>query len=42
MPNLMIIYHEDSIDAESTIMTPDMQNYYFDPRGNMFDLTFKN
>ena len=42
MPNLMIICHGDSNDVENTIMTPEVQNYHFAPRGNMLDLISKN
>ena len=42
MPNLMMICHDNSIDAESTITTPEVQNYHFAPKGNMLDLTSKN
>ena len=40
--NLVIICHDNSNDAESTITKLDVQNYYFSPRGNMFGLIFKN
>ena len=40
--NLMIIFHDNPNDVESTITTPEVQNYHFTPRDNMLGLISKN